>query len=172
MDTLGCTEFFIDDPISAITNFKSLLPRQAQCINEKLNSLAFFSVLFSVFLWVMKVPFAWAFGVFGVLASIILKLVYFDGDNGQLTIEEYTTGTRIQNTGDLTKWIPNEPLNDEFQNLSDDVHFISTSPHFLDGITKDSTFEDIKDSVTTDLWRSRIPPTIPSSYMYGDVCIV
>lgn len=167
-----CIEFFIDDPINALLNFRSLLPRGSQCINEKLNSLAFFSVLFSVFLWVMKVPYAWAFGVFGVLAAIILKLVYFDGDNGQLTIEEYTSGTRIQNMSDISKYIPNEPTNDEFQNLSDDVHFISTSPHFLDGITKDSTFEDIKDSVTTDLYRSRIPPVVPSSMLYGDVCIV
>lgn len=168
---MNCVAFFIDDPIDAIKNFRSLLPRANQCINEKLNSLAFFSALFSVFLWVMKVPFAWAFGIFGILAAIILKLVYFDGDNGHLTVEEYTSGTRIKSMKDFSKYIPNEPQG-EFQDLSDSVHFISTSPHFMEGITKDSTFEEIKDSVTDDLYRARIPMTIPTTMLYGDVCVV
>jgi hypothetical protein len=164
-----CIPFWMDDPIEAITNLRSILPRANQCINEKLNSLSFFSVLFSLFLWVMKVPYAWAFGIFGLLAAVLLKLVFFDKDNGEMTYEQYF---KLKSMKDLSKYLPNEG-DDEFQNLSDtDVHFISTSPHRMEGITKDSTFEEMKDSVTDDLWKARIPMVVPLSYTYGDICVV
>lgn len=166
-----CVEFFLDNPFGALKNLRSLIPRGNQCINEKLNSLAFFSILFSVFLYVAKVNYAWMFGLFGVMASILLKIVYFDGDNGKLTIDEYSSGVRITNMKDIQKFIPNEPTG-EFQDLSDQVHFINTGPFLKEGITKDSSFEDIKDSVTDDILKGRFPTITPMTKMYGDICVV
>ncbi len=168
---MSCIPFWLDDPITAIKNLRAILPRKNQCINEKLNSLSFFSVLFSVFLWIMKVPYAWAFGVFGLLISIILKLVFFDNDKGEMTYDEYNSRIKVQTIGDISRYLPTDGDEPEFQNLSEDVHFIKTTPYQMDGVDLND-WDQIKNSVTDDLLKSRIPLVVPLTRLYGDICVV
>jgi hypothetical protein len=167
---MTCIPFWLDNPIEALTNLRSILPRANQCINEKLNSLSFFSVLFATFLWIMNIKYAWVFGIFGLLASILLKLLFFDKDNGELTFEQYSQRPHPKQLKNLSRYLPDDN-DDEFKDVSD-IHVISTSPHRMEGLTKDSTFEEMKDSVTDDLLKSRIPMVIPLTRLYGDICVV
>ena len=168
---MTCIPFWLDNPIEALTNLRSILPRANQCINEKLNSLSFFSILFSTFLWIMNINYAWVFGIFGLLASILLKLLFFDKENGELTFEQYTQRSRPKQLKNLSRYLPADD-EDEFIDVKDDIHIISTSPHRMEGLTKDSTFEEMKDSVTDDLLKSRIPMVVPLTRLYGDICVV
>ena len=59
----------------------------------------------------------------------------------------------------------------EFQDLSDDVKFIKTTPYQLEGVDL-TDWEQIKDSVGDDLLKSRIPLVVPLTRLYGDICIV
>ena len=177
---MSCIPFWLDNFYEAITNIRSLLPRNGQCINEKLNCLAFFSVLFSVLLWACGVPYAWAFGLFGVLASVALKMLFFDKDLGNLSFDDY----KKLNMSDLQEYLPKEPydigdysyrvsgdskLKDE-HDYSDGIHYISTTNHLMEGT--DGTWESMKESVANDNLKSRIPMVIPLSQRLGDICVV
>jgi hypothetical protein len=173
---MKCVPFFLDDPLTALENIRSVIPRSGQCINEKLNALALFSLLFSAVLYVAKVPLFWAFGVFGVLSSIVLKLVYFDDRKGELTFDQYTqviTMDDIENY--LTDSEDDEHIKevaniDDFEDYNEEAYFIDTSPFMREGT--DGTFEGLKASVANDLLRSRIPNVIPLTSRLGNICIV
>lgn len=156
---MSCIPFWLDDPWKAIKNLSSLIPRSRQCINEKLNSLSFFSIVFALFLWAMKVPYAWAFGIFGVLAAVLLKLLFFDKELGNFTIEELSMK-------DIQNYLPFE----EDINTDEGLHYIKTTPHLLEGT--DGTWDSIKSSVVNDLVKSRIPMVVPLTQRLGDICIV
>jgi hypothetical protein len=177
---MTCIKFWLDDFYEAITNLRSIIPRANQCINEKLNCLAFFSVLFTLFLWAMNVPYYWAFGIFGVLASVLLKMLFFDKDLGNMTVDDYQ---RI-NMKDLEKYLPDEgydtgdyayrtsgtgTLKDE-HDYSDGIHYISTTNYMMD--KNDGTWEGMKESVANDVLKSTRPLVVPLSQRLGDICIV
>jgi len=171
---MRCVSFWLDDPITALQNIRSVLPRAHQCINEKLNALALFSVVFAAILYVAKVKFAWAFAVFGVLASVVLKLVFFDDKKGELTFEQYSD---IITMDDIEKYLEDDHEHlygtsniEDFEEFNEDAYFIDTSPHAREGT--DGTFEGLKASVANDLLRSRIPNTIPLTQRLGNICIV
>ena len=175
---MRCVPFWIDDPITALKHIRSVLPRANQCINEKLNALALFSVVFAAVLYVAKVKYYWAFAVFGVLISIVLKLVYFDNKSrkGELTIEQYTEGLRMD---DIEEYLENSEDDDrlyavadrdDFEDFKEEAYFIDTSPHMRENT--DGSFEGLKASVANDLLRSRIPNVIPLTRRLGDICIV
>jgi hypothetical protein len=174
---MRCVPFWLDDPITALRNIRSILPRAHQCINEKLNALAMFSVLFAAVLYVAKVKFYWAFAVFGVLISIVLKLVYFDKRKGELTLEQYNEGLTMD---DLEQYLTDDEDEPErlhgvadhkdFEEFKEEAYFIDTSPHMRENT--DGSFRGLKESVANDLLRSRIPNVIPLTKRLGDICIV
>jgi len=171
---MRCVPFFIDDPITALQNIRSVLPRANQCINEKLNALALFSVLFSAVLYIAKVKYSWAFAVFGVLISIVLKLVYFDKRKGELTMEQYN---QVLTMDDIEQYLTDEDPklygvadHTDFDEFKEEAYFIDTSPHMRENT--DGSFAGLKESVANDLLRSRIPNVIPLTRRLGDVCIV
>ena len=174
---MKCVKFWLDDPIEALQNLSSIIPRQGQCINEKLNALSFFSVVFSIILYFAKVPYSWAFAVFGLGISVFLKLVFFNNDLGELTYEEYSLGKGIQ-MGDIQRYLGDDEVEMasikaapfEFEDLQNEAHFIDTSPH--DRRKYGETFEQLKGSVIDDLLPSRIPNVIPLTKRLGDICIV
>ena len=158
---MKCVKFWLDDPIEALQNLSSIIPRQGQCINEKLNALSFFSVVFSVILYFAKVPYSWAFAVFGLGISVFLKLVFFNNDLGELTYVEYSLGKGIQ-MGDIQRYLGDDEVEMasikaapfEFEDLQNEAHFIDTSPH--DRRKYGDTFEQLKGSVIDDLLPSQI----------------
>lgn len=162
---MSCIPFWLDDPIEAIKNLSSLIPRNRQCINEKLNSLSFFSIVFSAFLWVMKVSYSWVFGVFGVLSAVLLKLLFFDKELGEMTIDEYKTISM----GDLQNYLPDEEVAEQIL-PGEEMHYIKTTPHLMEGT--DGTWESMKGSVIDDLVKGRIPMVVPLAKRMGDICIV
>lgn len=174
---MKCVKFWLDDPIEALQNLSSIIPRQGQCINEKLNALSFFSVVFSVILYFAKVPYSWAFAAFGLGISVFLKLVFFNNDLGELTYEEYSLGKGLQ-MADIQRYLGDDELEmasikavpSEFEDLQNEAHFIDTSPH--DRRRYGDTFEQLKGSVIDDLLPSRIPNVIPLTKRLGDICIV
>ena len=175
---MRCVPFFIDDPITALQNIRSVLPRAHQCINEKLNALALFSVIFAAVLYVAKVKYAWAFAVFGILSSIVIKLVYFDKRKGELTLVQYNEGLTMD---DIEQYLTDDESNDDdrlygvadhkdFEEFKEEAYFIDTSPHMRENT--DGSFQGLKASVANDLLRSRIPNVIPLTRRLGDICIV
>lgn len=174
---MRCVPFWIDNPITALKYIRSVLPRANQCINEKLNAMTLFSILFSAVLYVAKVKYYWAFAVFGVLISIVLKLVYFDSATrkGQLTIEQYNEGLTMDDIEEYLENDDDERLyvvadKDDFEDFKEEAYFIDTSPHMRENT--DGSFEGLKDSVSNDLLRSRIPNVIPLTRRLNDICIV
>ena len=172
---MRCVPFWLDDPLTALQNLKSILPRANQCINEKLNALTIFSVLFAALLYVAKVQYSWAFAVFGVLISVVLKLVYFDKRKGELTMGQYKN---VINMDDIEQYLmddDDEKLiavadQDDFEEFKEEAYFIDTSPHMRQGT--DGSFEGLRTSVANDLLRSRIPNVIPLTQRLGEICIV
>lgn len=179
---MRCVPYWIDDPITALRNIRSVLPRANQCINEKLNALALFSVLFAAVLYVAKVKYSWAFAVFGVLISIVLKLVYFDNQSrkGELTLKQYNEGLTMD---DIEQYLTDDECDDDkvdriygvadhrdFDEFKEEAYFIDTSPHMRENT--DGSFKGLKASVANDLLRSRIPNVIPLTQRLGDICIV
>ena len=177
---MSCIPFWLDDFYEAITNLRSILPRSGQCINEKLNSLAFFSIIFSLVLWAASVPYWWAFGLFGIVASVILKLVFFDKEKGEMSFDEYGQ----LSMKDIKKYLPTidddigdysyrvsgtGTLKDE-HDYSDGIHYISTSQYLMNGT--DGSWESIKESVANDNLKSRFPMVVPLSKRLGDICVV
>lgn len=167
---MSCIPFWLDDPIAAITNLRSIIPRANQCINEKLNSLSLFSIVFAVLLWAVKVPYAWAFGALGLLCAVLLKLLFFDKENGELTLEQYTIKQR--RIRDPSRYIPStDGDEEEFAEMpEDEIHFIKTSPYLMEGT--DGSWESLKNSAINDELKSRIPNVIPLTRLYGDICVV
>lgn len=165
---MGCVPFFIDDPLSSIKNYKSLLPRKDQCINEKLNILAFFSGIFSIILGAFGVTNSWLFGVLGLVISIILKLTCFHGDNGKKTVDQYKQSLTMDQ---IQEYLPHDkPIHghigsDEFADMADEAHFIIASPHRLDNGV------DIRDAVINDNLQASRPLIVPLTSRLGDICI-
>ena len=89
---MGCVAFWLDNPVKALENIKTIIPRPGQCIDEKLNGLSLFVVLFTVFLAAAKVKYYWVFGAIGLAIIIAIKLIWFSGRKGKSSIEEYMSG--------------------------------------------------------------------------------
>jgi len=172
---MRCVPFWVDDPIVALQNIRSVLPRANQCINEKLNALALFSLLFAAVLYVAKFKFYWAFAVFGVLISVVLKLAFFDKRKGELTLNQYNEGLTMDDieeylTDDEDDRLYGVADHNDFEEFKEEAYFIDTSPHMRENT--DGSFQGLKASVANDLLRSRIPNTIPLTRRLGDICIV
>jgi len=100
---MGCVAFWLDNPIKALENIKSIIPRPGQCIDEKLNGLSLFVVLFTIFLAAAKVKYYWVFGAVGLTVIIAIKLIWFRGRAGKANIEEFMSGAiDYENLGDYT----------------------------------------------------------------------
>lgn len=89
---MGCVAFWLDNPISALENIKSIIPRPGQCIDEKLNALSLFVILFTIVLAVAKVKYFWVFGAVGLSIIVAVKLIWFRGKKGKASIEQYMSG--------------------------------------------------------------------------------
>jgi len=170
---MNCVKFWLDDPIEVIQNISSIIPREGQCINEKLNALSFFSIVFSIILYLAKVPYAWLFALVGLGSAIFLKLVFFSDRYGDLTFEQYK---EIKTMDDLERYLTDDEteLVHHVDSLTDEFHdealFIDTSPHDLR--VRGDTFENLKAAVADDLLRSRIPNVIPLTKTLGDICVI
>lgn len=89
---MGCVSFWLDNPLSALENIKSIIPRPGQCIDEKLNGLSLFVILFTVFLAAARVRYFWVFGAICLSIIIAIKIIWFSGKKGKQSIEEYMDG--------------------------------------------------------------------------------
>lgn len=92
---MKCVPFWLINPLKALENFQSIIPKKNQCIDEKLNGLTVFSILFCFILGVAGMKNFWLFGLIGISIIIIIKLVFFTGNYGKMSITEYVSNIHM-----------------------------------------------------------------------------
>lgn len=71
-----CVAFWLDNPCEAFLNIDTIVPHQGQCLDEKLNGISLFVVIFSLFLAAMNKSWFWIFGLVGLFMVILYKYIF------------------------------------------------------------------------------------------------
>lgn len=108
---MGCVSFWLDNPVMALKNIKSIIPRPDQCIDEKLNGLSLFVILFTIFLAAANIKNFWIFGAVGLFVIILAKIFFFSGFRGKVSVDEYMRGSiPIENIDDYIDYSENSEV--------------------------------------------------------------
>lgn len=157
---MGCVSFWLDNPINALMNIKSIIPRPGQCIDEKLNGLSLFVILFTAALALANVKHFWIFGVIGLFLVVMVKLFFFNGRKGKASIEEYMNGAiPLDNIDEYMDYSESEVY--EPEELAEEQYF---RPIYEDDLaltpglnnTGDS-WDEIKQNVGDQIAHARFP---------------
>lgn len=157
---MGCVAFWLDNPIKALENIKSIVPRPGQCIDEKLNGISLFVVLFTMFLAAAKVKYYWIFGAVGLAIIIAIKLAWFKGRKGKSNLKEYMTGRADYDNSEISEslittddYVTDDYTTDEYYKpiYEDDLKL----QPWLDN--NGDSWDEIKGRVSDQIAHSRFP---------------
>lgn len=149
---MKCVHFWMSDPIDALKNIRTIFPHDDQCLDEKLNGVSFFVVLFSLFLAAMGYQYFWVFMSMGLFAVAVFK--YFFAPTKYLEDVDYAT---VQTDHDVQeKSYTHENPGYIYE---EDLRLIPALNNTGD------TFEEIKGNVADQIVASRFP-SIASACRY------
>lgn len=155
---MGCVSFWLNNPLKALENIKSIIPRPGQCIDEKLNGLSLFVILFTVLLGVAGVKNFWVFGTAGLFLIIIAKLFFFKGRRGKASVEDYMSGSIPMD--EIDSYIEDSEVY-EAEELEDEKYY---TPIYEDDLgvrpalnNTGETWEDLKGNVGDQIAHARFP---------------